>query len=133
MDMMAENPEMVKAAAEQMKNMTPEQMKQIQKMQASMGGAMGGGGGGGGGGGDGSSGTSSSGGAGGMGGMPDMAGMDPAKMMENMDPDTMKSMMKVASCVAASQYSMRHFRILTRLLHRCSRICSRTTLRCSSR
>lgn len=97
MEQMAENPGMMQMAAQQMKNMSPDQitqmqnmaknmnpaeMQKMQKMAKDMGMSPGGGGGG---------------------GMPDMAGMDPANMdmskaadmMKNMDPENLKSMMKM--------------------------------------
>jgi hypothetical protein len=91
MEQMADNPAMMKMAAEQMKNMTPQQIEEMKRMM----------GGGGGGGGSFPSSPASTGGSAMTGGAPSsaptpMGGMptDPSQMM-NMDPKQLKSMMNM--------------------------------------
>jgi len=75
-EMMANNPEMVKMAAEQMKGMSPEDVEGLRSMQEGM---TGGGGS-----------ASVAGGADGM-----FGGMDPAKLMESMDAKQVKASLKM--------------------------------------
>jgi hypothetical protein len=84
LEQMAENPEMIKMAADQMKNMSEEQYEGMKKMMGNMAGAGGG-----------ASSGGSGGGAATAGGMPTMPS-DPSKMMEALlsDPDQLNSMVK---------------------------------------
>ena len=91
MEMMAGNPELMKMASEQMKNLSPEQMQEMMKGGAGTGGGGAGGdrmnpmmmpGAGAGGNKSGSAGT-------------DMANMDPAKMLETMDTAQIRQMMNM--------------------------------------
>jgi len=69
-EQMAADPNLTKQMSDMMKNMNPDQLKEMMELSSSMRGAAGGAGGG-------------------MGGMPDMSKMDPSAMLS--DPDMMKA------------------------------------------